>query len=62
VRHGKVPHLMSALGQKRTLTTTRAMSALPPKADITTQSHDVRFVPDSDIEGNCLPNLFQAAA
>jgi hypothetical protein len=25
---------MSALGQKRTLTTTRAMSALPPKADI----------------------------
>jgi hypothetical protein len=25
---------MSALGQKRTLTTTRMMSALPPKADI----------------------------
>jgi hypothetical protein len=23
---------------------------------------DVRFVPDSDIEWNCLPNLFQAAA
>jgi len=25
------------------------MSALPPKADIGTQSHDVRFVPKADI-------------
>jgi hypothetical protein len=36
---------MSALGQKRTLKRLRPMFALPPKADIETQSHDVRFVP-----------------
>src|SRR5262249_27526855 len=34
VRHGKAPHLMSALGQKRTLGKVRLMSALPPKADM----------------------------
>ena len=39
-----------------------AMSALPPKADIAERDDDVRFVPESDIERNCLPNLFQAAA
>jgi len=27
------------------------MSALPPKADIETQSRDVRFVPKADIPG-----------
>ena len=27
------------------------MSALPPKADIETQSRDVRFVPKADIGG-----------
>ena len=33
--HGSNPEpLMSALGQKRTLEYVRAMSALPPKADI----------------------------
>src|SRR6516164_408636 len=37
--------LMSALGQKRTSEQVRAMSALPPKADIGTQSRNVRFVP-----------------
>jgi hypothetical protein len=36
---------MSALGQKRTFRNVRSMSALPPKADIGTQSRDVRFVP-----------------
>src|SRR5262249_52446537 len=36
---------MSALGQKRTSRHVRAMSALPPKADIETQSRDVCFVP-----------------
>jgi hypothetical protein len=36
---------MSALGQKQTLGHFRAMSALPPKADIGTQPRDVRFVP-----------------
>src|SRR5262249_32476664 len=40
---------MSALGQKRTLGHVRAMSALPPKADIGTQPRDVRFVPKGDI-------------
>ncbi|HEX3339728.1 MAG TPA: hypothetical protein VHT68_11225, partial [Pseudolabrys sp.] len=36
---------MSALGQNRTFWPFIAMSALPPKADIGTQSRDVRFVP-----------------
>src|SRR5262249_7231492 len=39
---------MSALGQKRTLCGVRSMSALPPKADIGTQSRNVRFVPKAD--------------
>jgi hypothetical protein len=47
--HGSNPErLMSALGQKRTSDCVRAMSALPPKADIETQSRDVRFVPFAD--------------
>jgi N-acetyltransferase len=40
---------MSALGHKRTLVPAHAMSALPPKADIGTQSRNVRFVPKADI-------------
>src|SRR6516165_2152990 len=40
---------MSALGQKRTWEHLQSMSALPPKADIGTQSRDVRFVPKADI-------------
>jgi len=40
---------MSALGQKRTFTHLRPMSGLPPKADIGTQSRDVRYVPKADI-------------
>ena len=40
---------MSALGQKRTLEYARAMSALPPKADIDRACRDVRFVPKADI-------------
>jgi hypothetical protein len=40
---------MSALGQKQTLRRVRVMSALPPKADIGTQSWNVRFVPLADI-------------
>jgi hypothetical protein len=35
---------MSALGQKRTSRRLRVMSAIPPKADIETQSRDIRFV------------------
>jgi hypothetical protein len=34
-----------ALGQKQTLSDISAMSALPPKADITGSALDVRFVP-----------------
>ena len=41
--------LMSALGHKRTFRDADAMSALPPKADIGTQSRNVRFVPEADI-------------
>src|SRR5262249_55536869 len=40
---------MSALGQKRTSERFQSMSALPPKADIGTQSRNVRFVPKADI-------------
>src|SRR6516162_4962017 len=40
---------MSALGQKRTFRCVRAMSALPPKADIRWSVRDVRFVPIADI-------------
>ena len=40
---------MSALGQKRTSEHVQSMSALPPKADIGTQSRNVRFVPKADI-------------
>jgi hypothetical protein len=40
--------LMSALGQKETLGSVYMMSALPPKADIGTQSRNVRFVPKAD--------------
>jgi len=40
---------MSALGQKQTSRHLQPMSALPPKADIGTQSRNVRFVPKADI-------------
>jgi hypothetical protein len=40
---------MSALGQKRTLTCVRPMSALPPIADIRRTVSHVRFVPIADI-------------
>jgi hypothetical protein len=43
---------MSALGHKRTLRRVRAMSALPPKADMDRACGDVRFVPKADI---CTP-------
>jgi hypothetical protein len=48
--HGSNPKpLMSALGQKRTSTHVRVMSALPPKADIRQRELNVRFVPKADI-------------
>jgi hypothetical protein len=40
---------MSALDQKQTSATTRAMSALPPKADIHWHERDVCFVPLAEI-------------
>jgi hypothetical protein len=49
---------MSALGQKQTLAKVRLMSALPPKADIETQSRDVRFVPKADIMHRSKNSLF----
>ena len=49
VHHGKFWLPMSALGQKQTLKGIPLMSALPPKADIGTQSWNVRFVPKADI-------------
>jgi len=51
---------MSALGQKRTFSTVRRMSALPPKADIGTQPWDVRFVPKADIGLASLDHLVGA--
>ena len=42
--------MMSASGQKQTSAHVHAMSALPPKADIGTQSRNVRFVPKADIQ------------
>jgi hypothetical protein len=40
---------MSALGQTRTFSDVRSMSALPPKADIARHHWHVRLVPNSDI-------------
>jgi len=51
VHRGKFGPLMSALGQKRTSQGISGMSALPPIADIGTQSRDVRFVPKATLRG-----------
>jgi|GEM_PF-1032592 len=40
---------MSALGQKQTYAVQKAMSALPPKADIGAAQINVRFGPEADI-------------
>ena len=40
---------MSALGQKQTFAPQKAMSALPPKADMCSATRHVRFVPKADI-------------
>jgi hypothetical protein len=49
---------MSVLGQKQTLGHVRAMSALPPKADIRQRTCDVRFVPKADITQRGKKGLF----
>ena len=41
-----------ALGQKQTSQQVRAMSALPPKADIADVMRDVRFVPKADMSAH----------
>ena len=41
---------MSALGKKQTSEDVKAMSALPPKADITKCDWNVRYVPKADIQ------------
>ena len=51
--------VMSALGQKQTSEHVRRMSALPPKADIGTESRNVRFVPKADI-ANLIKHLIGA--
>ena len=40
---------MSALGHKRTFAVQKAMSALPPKADMCSATRYVCFVPEADI-------------
>jgi hypothetical protein len=40
---------MSASGQKQTFGPKKAMSALPPKAEIADRDRHVRFVPQADI-------------
>src|SRR6516225_549593 len=58
--HGSNPERsMSALGQKRTSRHFQSMSALPPKADIGTQSRDVRFVPKADICSAAIRDLLE---
>jgi hypothetical protein len=43
---------ISALGQKQTFRNVRAMSALPPKADIAECDRHLRFVPEADMPAN----------
>jgi hypothetical protein len=48
--HGSNPEPpMSALGQKRTFSHLRPMSALPPKPDMDRHGRDVRFVPLAEV-------------
>ena len=54
--------MMSALGQKQTFHEIETMSALPPKADIGTQSWNVRFVPKADIRAASILLKSQSSA
>ena len=54
--------LMSALGQKQTSRRIRAMSALPPKADIGTHPRNVRFAPNGDILGDRIAHITPSRA
>jgi hypothetical protein len=46
---GTIGGRMSALGHKRTFAVQNGMSALPPIADMSSATRDVRFVPIADI-------------
>ena len=48
--YGAVMILMTVCGGVRADTVPQRMSALPPKADIGTQSRNVRFVPKANIQ------------
>src|SRR5215471_14320111 len=48
---GKVPWMEYSLGSKADIGHLRAISALPPKADIDQQGCDVRFVPEDGVIG-----------
>jgi len=47
---------MSALGQKQTFRVAKAMSSLPPIADMVQRSCDVRFVPKADSRSAAMRN------
>jgi hypothetical protein len=49
---------MSALGQKRTYAVQKAMSALPPKADMCGATRDVCFGPIADSRSAAKRSLF----
>jgi hypothetical protein len=53
---------LSALGQKQTFPHRRAMSALPPKADICSAPAHVRFGPEADMASLIRSPLLQRSA
>ena len=57
LRGSHLDPLMSAMGHKQTFPYVSAMSALPPKADITEHCGHVRFVPKAD---SCTAALMRA--
>src|SRR5262245_46753727 len=52
---------MSALGHKQTCASQKAMSALPPKADMCGATRDVRFGPIADIRPHSIDQFISAA-
>ncbi|MGB7693455.1 MAG: hypothetical protein WBM12_11345, partial [Pseudolabrys sp.] len=53
---------MSALGQKQTCAPQKAMSALPPKADMCGATTHVCFVPIADMAQECCSRKYQLVA
>jgi hypothetical protein len=52
---------MSALGQKQTFAPQKAMSALPPIADLCGAAIEVRFGPKADISPHLIDQFISAA-